>query len=136
MFRANLLVAFRSLIKYSVSSTINLIGLSIAMAITILTSLWILDELSYNKYHEKHDRIAAVLQTQTFGDDVQTWWGQVLHFADYLREHYGSNFEQVVLSDWEAGRLFTHEDESTEQTGLFMEPYGPKCLLYKCFMGR
>lgn len=128
MFKANLIIALRNLFKRKVSSFINIIGLTVGMSVAVLIGLWIWDEVSYNKNHEKYDRIAAVLQTQTFGDDVQTWWGQVLHMADYLRDNYGSNFEQVVLADWEGGRLFSNGTTALEQTGLFIEPHGPSML--------
>ncbi|NRB51295.1 MAG: ABC transporter permease [Saprospiraceae bacterium] len=128
MFKANLIIAIRSLLKRKVSSFINVIGLTVGMSVAVLIGLWIWDEVSYNKYHEKYDRIGAVLQTQTFGDDVRTWWGQVLHLADYLRDNYSSNFEQVVLADWEGDRLFSNGSTTLEETGLFIEPHGPSML--------
>ena len=135
MFKNNLVIALRSLLKYRISSFINVVGLTVGISVAVLIGLWGWDELSYNKYHEKYDRIAAVLQTQTFGDDVQTWWGQVFHMADYLRDHYGSNFEQVVLADWEGGRLFSSGETTLEQLGMFMEPHGPSMLTLKMLDG-
>jgi len=135
MFKANLIIAIRSLLKRKVSSFINVIGLTVGMSVAVLIGLWIWDEVSYNKYHDKYDRIGAVLQTQTFGDDVRTWWGQVLHLADYLRDNYGSNFEQVVLADWEGDRLFSNGTNTMEETGLFIEPHGPSMLTLKMVDG-
>lgn len=135
MFKANLIIAIRSLLKRKVSSFINIIGLTVGMSVAVLIGLWIWDEVSYNKYHENYDRIGAVLQTQTFGDDVRTWWGQVLHLADYLRDNYGSSFEQVVLADWEEDRLFSNGTTTMEETGLFIESHGPSMLTLKMVDG-
>ena len=131
MLKTNLLIALRSLFKHRVSSFINVSGLTVGMSVAVLIGLWIWDELNYDKCHDNYDRIAAVLQTQTFGDEVETWWGQVLHMADYLRDNYGSNFEEVVLADWEGDRLFSNGETTLEQTGLFMEPNGPSMLTLK-----
>ena len=48
MFKNYLKVAFRNLIKNKVYSFINISGLAIGMAATMLIGLWVFDELNYN----------------------------------------------------------------------------------------
>lgn len=57
MFRNYLVIAIRYLLKNKAFSIINILGLSLGMAFTIIIFLWIQDELSYDKFHTKHDRI-------------------------------------------------------------------------------
>ncbi len=52
-----MIIAIRYLLKNKVFSIINILGLSLGMAFTIIVFLWIQDELSYDKFHVKHDRI-------------------------------------------------------------------------------
>ena len=52
--------AIRSLTKKPGYSIINIMGLAIGMACTIMILLWVQDELSYDKYNINHDRIYRV----------------------------------------------------------------------------
>ena len=57
MFRNYLIIAIRYLLKNKVFSIINILGLSLGMAFTIIVFLWIQDELNYDTFHAKHDRV-------------------------------------------------------------------------------
>ncbi len=54
MLRNFLTIAFRNLTKNRIYSSINIVGLSIGMAVAMLIGLWIYDELSFNKYHQNY----------------------------------------------------------------------------------
>lgn len=56
----NLKIAFRNILKNKGFNLINIFGLSIGMMATIFISFWILDELSYDKFHEHADRIYRI----------------------------------------------------------------------------
>ncbi len=60
MILYNLKIAFRNILKNKGFNLINIFGLSIGMMATIFISLWILDELSYDKFHEHADRIYRI----------------------------------------------------------------------------
>ena len=60
MIKNYLLVALRNILKNKMFSFINIIGLSIGMACSILILLWIMNELSYDQFHEKKDNIYRV----------------------------------------------------------------------------
>jgi putative ABC transport system permease protein len=53
-------IALRNILRNKLHSFINIIGLSIGMACAIFLFLFIRDELSYDKYHSKHERIYMV----------------------------------------------------------------------------
>lgn len=53
-------IAWRKLIRNKAFSAINIVGLAIGMATCLLISLFVLDELSYDRYPEKADRIVRV----------------------------------------------------------------------------
>src|SRR6187402_3195113 len=52
-------IASRNLRKNRIYSFINIIGLSMGMAVTLLIGLWVWDELSFNKYHSNYEHIAT-----------------------------------------------------------------------------
>jgi putative ABC transport system permease protein len=60
MFRNYLKVAFRNIKRHKVYSFINIAGLTIGMTCVVLLLLWIQDELSFDKFHEKIDDIYIV----------------------------------------------------------------------------
>ena len=53
-------VAFRNLFKHFGYSFINILGLAIGLASTIFIFLYVINELTYDRFHEKSDRIYRV----------------------------------------------------------------------------
>ena len=63
-------IAWRDLIKNKGASFINISGLAVGMAVAMLIGLWIWDELAFNKYHQRYDRIAQVMEHGTYNGKV------------------------------------------------------------------
>jgi len=62
-------VAFRNLWKNKAFSAINIIGLASGLGICLLILLYVLDELSYDKFNTKANRIFRVNNEVRFGDN-------------------------------------------------------------------
>lgn len=60
MLKNYLIIALRNLWKYKFYSVINVLGLAIGLACFLFITVFVNDELSYDKYHEKADRIYRV----------------------------------------------------------------------------
>jgi len=73
MFKSYLKVAFRNLWKNKGFSFINIAGLAIGMASAILILLWMQNEISYDDFHEKKDRIYEVWNRATFSGALHCW---------------------------------------------------------------
>lgn len=54
-------IAWRNLLRNRAFSAINIIGLAIGLASCMLISLYVLDELSFDRYNEKADQIVRVI---------------------------------------------------------------------------
>ncbi len=65
-------VAFRSLKKHKGYSFINISGLAIGMAVCILILMWVQNELSYDRYHEKADHVCRVTMDIEMGSTLHT----------------------------------------------------------------
>lgn len=61
MFKNNIKLAIRNILKYKFYSFLNVIGLAIGVATCLLILLFVHDELNYDKYNEKADRIYRVV---------------------------------------------------------------------------
>lgn len=60
MFKINLILALRNLLKYKSFSFINLFGLTVGLSCCLLIGIYIANELSFDRYHAKADRIWRV----------------------------------------------------------------------------
>lgn len=67
MFKNYLKIAWRNLLKNKTFSIVNIAGLAIGLACFILIALYVLDEISFDRYHEKADRIYRVNSDIKFG---------------------------------------------------------------------
>ncbi len=68
MFLHYLITAWRNLLKNRVVSAINILGLTLGLASAVIAIAYAQYELSYEKIHEKSDRIAAIYLKGSFGD--------------------------------------------------------------------
>ena len=75
MIKNYLKIAFRNIKKFKSYSYINIAGLATGMACCILILLFIQDELSFDRYHEKADRIYRLV------DSFDVEGGLSRHFA-------------------------------------------------------
>jgi len=79
MFKNFLKITLRNFRKQKGYTFINIAGLAIGLACCMLISLWILDELNYDKHYTDLDRIQAILvNNSTFGPNAM---------AKYLQDH-------------------------------------------------
>jgi putative ABC transport system permease protein len=67
MIKNYLIVAWRNLVKNKVYSFINITGLAIGLASFLLIALYMMDELSYDRYNDKADRIYRINSDIRFG---------------------------------------------------------------------
>lgn len=68
MFQHNLLLIYRNFKRFKGTFFINLIGLSTGLACTLMIYLWVNDEVSFDKFHQKDSRLfQAMLNHQNAG---------------------------------------------------------------------
>lgn len=120
-------VGLRNLLRNKGTSFINIFGLSMGMAVTLLIGLWIWDELSYNSNFEHYDRIAQVFQR---GESHGNKWAQSsepVPLAEELRRSYPEDFTYVVASN-RASYTLSNRDKKFTEHGNCMEPDGADML--------
>jgi len=65
-------IAFRNLLKRKAYTFINITGLAIGLACCLLISMYVINELSYDQFHEKADRIYRLKQTSLNTDETSS----------------------------------------------------------------
>jgi hypothetical protein len=113
-------MAWRNLIKNKASSLINIGGLAVGMAVVMLIGLWIYDEVSFDRYHKNHNRIAQVIQNLTNNGEIQTWFSEPYPLAAELRKNYSSDFKSVVLSTGINAHIIAFGDKKLTKNGAYM----------------
>lgn len=66
MIHNNLKIAYRNLIRNKGYSFINISGLAIGMACTILLLIWVNHELSYDKFHKDNSKLYQVVTVRHY----------------------------------------------------------------------
>ncbi len=128
-------IAWRNFIKNKTHTFINVTGLSVGMAVAMLIGLWIWDELSFNKSFQNYDRIASVMQHQTFNGDVGTQTAVPYLMGDELKKNYGNDFKYVTMSSWTNDHILTFGEKKITQSGNYFEPQITEMLSLKMLKG-
>lgn len=109
------------MLRSKLFSFLNIVGLAFGLACTILLYLWITDELGYNTYHEKIDRIHLVQHWQHYGDNDFHCWVSPVPMAPAFKEKYP---EVELTARFESGRsgLVSFEDKKLIQSVSAADP--------------
>ncbi len=90
LLKSNVKVGLRNLKRDTVKTAINVTSLAIGLAATFIMTLFILDELSYDKFHEDGERIYRISKRYFNGDKVV----ETVPFRTYLLDRMA---EEVPL---------------------------------------
>lgn len=71
MFNNYFKIAFRALWRSKIHSSINVLGLSLGIACCVLIALFVKDELTFDAFHSKADRIYRVFVKEDWGENQQ-----------------------------------------------------------------
>ena len=122
MIKNYLKIAFRNLVKHKGYSFINIAGLATGMAVAMLIGLWMYDELSYDTYHAHYERIAQVMQHQSYNGETGTQVANPAVMAGELRATYGDDFKYVLQSSWTSTHILSFGEKKFNKTGNYFEP--------------
>ncbi len=85
MFKNYLTIAWRNLIKDKTFTILNIVGLSVAFGVTILLSMVVLFEFSYDNFHKNSSRIYEVYKEQQTVKGQRAGTTQPTPFAPALK---------------------------------------------------
>ena len=106
MLRNYFLITFRNLYKNGFYSFINITGLAIGISCSLLILLWVSDELSYDKFIPKSDRIYQVWANSEFNNDINSWIS-VPQPAYEAMKTADNSIVNSTISDWGGDHLLT-----------------------------
>lgn len=70
MIKSYFKLALRHITKHKIYSFVSIIGLAFGICCAIFISLYVFDELSYDQFHEKKDRIYRIVETIDHNSEI------------------------------------------------------------------
>lgn len=121
MIRNNLIIAFRNFLRHPIYSAITVAGLVLGLACSIFILLWVMDEMSYDRYHADNDRVYKVMWSQNHVDQGITtdqWTSGLL--AEQMRAEI-PEIEATARVTWSALKLFKFEEKANYEPGDYAD---------------
>jgi ABC-type antimicrobial peptide transport system permease subunit len=113
-------LAWRNLRRSRVFSIINITGLAIGMAGALLILLWLRNELSYDQFHTKKDRIYKVYNSVVFNGKIETWGSTPMVMAPVLKQY--PEVENITRVNWVAAFILKTNDKQLQPQGYLSDP--------------
>ncbi len=125
MFQNYLKTAFRSLIRHRFFSMINVFGLAVAMALSLCIIMLVADQLQYDRYNTKADRIYRINSTP-LGPNGEEWSEQsttAMPLRDALLADY-TGIEKAVRLKRGFGNMWLELEQNVNilVAGYFADP--------------
>ncbi len=85
----NLLLGWRNIRKNGIFSVINIVGLSLGIAVVTLILFWVVDELSYNKSYKNIEQIYTVYEHQQYSEGQELFtYCTPFPLSQYLMDNF------------------------------------------------
>ncbi|MEP7233426.1 MAG: ABC transporter permease [Ginsengibacter sp.] len=111
-------IAWRNLVKNKIFSFINITGLALSLAAFWFIALFIAQELSYDRYHKKADRIYRLASHGNWEADKFDVTGTSGLTAKALKDDY-PEVEETVRIDPEGGGIINYNDKRFKEDAVF-----------------
>lgn len=117
MFQNYLKVAGRNLMRYKGFTFINVLGLTLGLVFALLIGLWVRDELSFDQFHTKIDRLYQVKATLSWTEGEPTTGTGIPGPVEQTLEAEVPEIEAVTkYNNYE--QVFTVGETSTKEKGI------------------
>lgn len=113
-------VALRTIRRNKIYSFINIFGLSLGIAASILILMWVNDELTYNSSHENLSSIFRVMENQHYSDRIGTTSSTPGPLSPYLKVTY-PEVKHASRLTWQVENLFNVKEMSFYESGRYVD---------------
>lgn len=120
MFNHFFKIFYRTTLKNGTYSLINVSGLAVGLASSILILLWVIDEVTFDQFHKDKERIFKIMGNHTYPDNTATMEATPGPLAVALKEL--PEIEESCHFTDQGGRiLFASKDKSLYEEGIYGE---------------
>ena len=119
MLKNFILATLRNLRKNVLYTFINISGLAIGIACSILILLWVYDESTYDSFVPKSDRLYQVWVNATYDSEINSWNSVPLPTYEAMKTA-NSAIANSTVAGWGADRLLTYGEKRVIQQGYYV----------------
>ncbi len=116
MLKNWLYIAFRNILKNIGFSLINILGLSVGIAATLLILLWVQDELSFDRFHENAETLYQVEEDQYYSGEVYHVTVTPYPSGPVWKEEI-PEIKDACRYQWPSGMLFRYGEKAFYEEG-------------------
>lgn len=138
MLKHNLLITYRSFLRSKSTFFINLIGLASGLVCTLLIYLWVMDELSVDRFHQDSDRLYQVMHNDVNNGEIRT----MPYMPGKLAETLMADFPEVETATmvvlpgfFSSGGYISHNDKYISVKEQFVEDQFFNVLTFPLIQG-
>lgn len=121
MFKNYITVAFRSLKNNLGFSFINITGLAIGMAATVLIALWVNNEIGYDRFHKNIKQIFVAYNRSLFEGEVRIWKPTPSPLGPALKQEF-PEVKYAVRVDYNEKHLADYQGKKLQADGYNADP--------------
>lgn len=109
-------IAFNQVLNHKLYSAINILGLAVGLACFVLITLFVLDELSYDKQYKNADRIYRISR-----DYFPAEFRPTARYPASINAPFGPQLKQEFSQIEEMARLFSMQVPISQENTSFLE---------------
>ena len=120
MFKNYLKIAWRNLWKSKSFSLINILGLALGMACSLLIVLWVKDEIRMDRFHENDARLYRVYENQHYSGTINT----TVATPGILAENIVRDIPEIEMASqllWEETPVLKVGDVFDNESGRYVQ---------------
>jgi putative ABC transport system permease protein len=117
MLKNHIIITFRSIQKNGVYTFINITGLSIGLACTLLILLWVNHEMSYDGFHVKKKNLHRVMINRLGDRGIQSGVAVPIPLEEELKKDPGVRY--TAMTNWGETYLLTVGDKKLYRQGYY-----------------
>ena len=133
MYKSYFISGLRNITRNLTSASINIIGLSIALACGVTVFLWIDSYYNRDKFHEKGDRLYLLMNKMKSADEIENWGRSPYLLGPALRDEHNA-IESVVRVQRDQLSI-RHDDIVFSQPVWFVDPEFLNVFSYQLLHG-
>lgn len=121
MLKNFITISWRNLVRSKGFSLINISGLAVGMAVAILITLWVYDEITANRTFPGHKNIGEIRHNLNFGGDIITHDGNPYPYGEKLKSTF-AEIKDVAQASILMDHVVSIGDRKFSRKGWFVDP--------------
>ncbi len=110
-------IAWRNLLRNKSFSALNILGLALGLASSLLIFLWIGDELSVDRYHANGPQLYRVMERQFYDGKIEAGGQTPGLLADELKKQFPEIVYAAGYTQWDARMTFAVGERVNKEVG-------------------